>query len=61
MRINRVNYKRFSIKEDLGTLVQSPSGRGANILNKYHSNKWKILKKYWPDLFNDIKNQLKFD
>lgn len=51
----------YSIKEDLGTLVQSPSGRGANILNKYHSNKWKILKKYWPDLSNDIKNQLKFD
>lgn len=51
----------YSIKENLGTLVQSPSGRGANILNKYHSNKWKILKKYWPDLFNDKQNELKFD
>ena len=48
-----IKYKilPYSIKEGLGTLVQTPSGNGANIKNDYHSEKWKLLKKHWVELF----------
>lgn len=43
----------YSIKDALGTLVQqSPTSKGAEITNKYHVDKWKILKNYWMELFN---------
>lgn len=42
------------IKDALGTLVQqSPTSKGADITNKYYADKWKILKNYWAELFND--------
>lgn len=41
----------YSLKEDLGTLVQTPLGKGADIKNDYHSEKWKLLKKHWVELF----------
>jgi hypothetical protein len=41
----------YSLKEGLGTLVQTPLGKGANIKNNYHSEKWKLLKKHWIELF----------
>lgn len=41
------------IMDTLGTLVQqSPTSKGAEITNKYHSDKWKALKNYWAELFN---------
>lgn len=41
------------IKDALGTLVQqSPTSKGADITNKYHADKWKVLKNYWAELFN---------
>lgn len=51
-----IKYKilPYSIKENLGTLVQGPQGGGAEITNKYHSEKWSILKQYWPELFNAL-------
>jgi hypothetical protein len=52
---DEIEYKLlpYSIKEDLGTLVQTPSGGGADIRNKYHNEKWKVLKRFWPELFNE--------
>jgi hypothetical protein len=41
------------IMDALGTLVQqSPTSKGADITNKYHADKWKVLKNYWAELFN---------
>ncbi len=41
------------IKDALGTLVmQSPTSKGADITNKYHADKWKVLKNHWAELFN---------
>jgi hypothetical protein len=43
----------YEIKDALGTLVmQSPTSKGADITNKYHADKWKVLKNYWAELFN---------
>jgi hypothetical protein len=43
----------YVIKDDLGTLVmQSPTSKGADITNKYYSEKWKVLKNHWNELFN---------
>jgi hypothetical protein len=43
----------YEIKDALGTLVmQSPKSKGADITNKYYADKWKVLKKYWAELFN---------
>lgn len=43
------------IKDALGTLVmQSPTSKGADITNKYHADKWKVLKNYWAELFNAL-------
>jgi hypothetical protein len=48
----KIKYKLIphSIKEDLGTLIQGPLGKGADINNNYHFEKWSILEKYWPEL-----------
>jgi hypothetical protein len=48
-----IKYKLlpYDIKENLGTLVQSPLGKGADVTNNYHSDKWMILEKFWPELF----------
>ena len=44
----------YEIMDALGTLVQqSPTSKGADITNNYHSEKWKTLKYYWPELFNE--------
>lgn len=44
----------YEIKDALGTLVQqSPTSKGADVRNNYHADKWKVLKNYWPELFND--------
>jgi hypothetical protein len=32
--------------------MQSPKSKGADITNKYYADKWKVLKKYWAELFN---------
>ena len=43
----------YELKDALGTLVQqSPTGRGADIANPYHSEKWKALRNHWGELFN---------
>jgi len=43
----------YEIMDDLGTLVQqSPTSKGADITNKYHADKWQVLKNYWAELFN---------
>ena len=43
----------YEIMDALGTLVQqSPTSKGADITNKYHADKWGVLKNYWPELFN---------
>lgn len=43
----------YEIMDALGTLVQqSPTSKGADITNKYHADKWKVLKNYWAELFN---------
>ena len=57
-----VKYKLlpYSIKNDLGTLVQGPLGKGANVNNNYHSDKWVILEKYWSELFKNEPNKLNF-
>lgn len=59
----KIQYKilPYFIKDDLGTLVQGPSGNGANIINNYHSDKWIVLKKFWPILFNREQNELNLD
>lgn len=52
---DEIKYKLlpYSIKDELGTLVQTPSGGGADISNKYYKQKWEVLKKHWPELFNE--------
>lgn len=50
----------YSIKNDLGTLVQGPIGKGANVSNNYHSDKWAILEKFWSELFKTEQNKLNF-
>lgn len=41
------------IMDAIGTLVQqSPTSKGADITNKYHADKWQVLKNYWAELFN---------
>jgi hypothetical protein len=59
---DEIKYKLlpYSIKGDLGTLVQSVLGKGADIMNKYYSNEWKVLKKFWPNLFNNQQGCLFF-
>jgi hypothetical protein len=43
----------YSIKDGLGSLVQtSPTSKGSDITNKYYKSQWKVLKQYWPELFN---------
>jgi hypothetical protein len=47
----------YEIKDALGTLVQqSPTGRGADITNQYHADKWKVLKEHWSELFDGSVN-----
>jgi len=41
----------YSLKQQLGTLVQGPGGRGADVTNPYYAEKWKLLKEYWQELF----------
>jgi hypothetical protein len=50
-----IKYKilPYSIKENLGTLVQGPLGKGADISNRYHIDKWSKLKNHWPELFHN--------
>ena len=49
-----INYKLlpYSIKDQLGTLVQTALGKGADITNTYHFEKWQVLEKHWPELFD---------
>lgn len=58
-----IKYKilPYSIKENLGTLIQGPLGKGADISNTYHSDKWSKLKNYWPELFNNNQEAINFD
>ncbi|MEW4923663.1 DUF6339 family protein [Algibacter sp. 2305UL17-15] len=55
-----IKYKLlpYSIKEDLGTLVQGPLGKGADITNNYHSDKWTVLKPFWKQLMKDEQQEL---
>ena len=57
-----IKYKLlpYNIKNDLGTLVQGPLGKGANVSNKYHSDKWVILEDLWSELFKNEQNKLNF-
>lgn len=48
----------YSAKEDLGTLVQGPLGKGADITNNYHSEKWSIIKHLWKQLSQNEKEEL---
>lgn len=42
------------IMPDLRSLVKlSPTSDGTNITNNYYSSAWTILKKHWPELFDD--------
>lgn len=58
----KIKYKLlpYSIKKDLGTLVQGPLGKGADITNNYHSPKWSILKEFWPELFQREQQAINF-
>ncbi len=51
----KIQYKLlpYSIKQKLGTLVQGTNGKGADITNKYYSDKWSILKEYWTELLEN--------
>lgn len=55
-----IKYKLlpYSIKEDLGTLIQRPLGKGADITNNYHSEKWSILKPFWNLLTQNEQQEL---
>src|SRR5690606_5421095 len=55
-----IKYKLlpYSIKEDLGTLIQGPLGKGADITNNYHSDKWSILKPFWNLLTRSEQQEL---
>ncbi|PIV97006.1 MAG: hypothetical protein COZ16_02710 [Flavobacteriaceae bacterium CG_4_10_14_3_um_filter_31_253] len=57
-----IKYKllTYSIKNDLGKLVQGPLGKGASVNNNYHSDKWVILEKFWTELFKTEQNKLNF-
>lgn len=57
-----IKYKLlpYSIKENLGTLIQGPLGKGADVTNNYHSDKWVILEKFWSELFKKEQNKLNF-
>lgn len=59
---DEIKYKLlpYSIKDDLGTLVQGTLGKGAYINNNYYSDKWQVLKKFWPSLFEDQQSNLFF-
>jgi len=59
---DEIKYKLlpYSIKDDLGTLVQGILGKGGDIKNNYYTDKWLLLKKFWPDLFNNQQGALFF-
>lgn len=55
-----IKYKLlpYSIKQSLGTLVQGPLGKGADISNAYHSDKWSVLKLHWQQLTRNEQQEL---
>lgn len=57
---DEIKYKLlpYSVKEDLGTLVQGPLGKGADITNSYHSEKWSTLKHLWKQLSQNEQQEL---
>jgi hypothetical protein len=57
---DEIKYKLlpYSIKEDLGTLVQQPLSKGADITNNYHSAKWSVLKPLWKELMQVEQEEL---
>jgi len=60
---DEIRYKLlpYTIKENLGTLVQSPVGKGADITNSYHAEKWQIIKSNWAELFKNQQSEITFD
>lgn len=57
---DEIKYKLlpYTIKEELGTLVQGPLGKGADISNNYYSEKWSILKPLWKQLSQNEQQEL---